>query len=106
MGISIDLYKFEYTKLVNKLMNVDGINDKMKLKMILSECGEIINDTYLILSNQYYEEGNPFYSVAELIDSAFEIEDSFDIFLLERKYAKDYVNVESVAEKLDIELPC
>ena len=104
MGISIDLYKYDYTTLVADLMSVDGINDQKKLEMILSECGEIIHDTYLILNNEYYEDGNPYYSVAVLIDLAFSVEDSFDVTLKNRKCAKDYVNVDDVAKKLNIEL--
>jgi hypothetical protein len=104
MGVSIDLYKYNYPALVESLMKIEGVNDKQKLEKILSKCGEIFGDTYLILNNEYYEDGNPYYGVASLIDSAFGIEDSFDVFLEDRQHAIDYISPEDIAGEVGFEI--
>lgn len=102
MGISIDLYIFEYAKLMKKLIKLGA--EEILLYKILTECGTISGGKYILLNNEKHDDGNPFNIVCDLIDSAFNVRDSIDVFLDDFKMGKNYVDRNEAAEKLGITL--
>lgn len=85
MGIDIELYKYDWDKLIASLLKL-GISDKAKLEEILLYCGEKENNSYYLLNNEAWDEYNCFYAASSVIDQVFDVKDSFDIFLELRNY--------------------
>jgi hypothetical protein len=107
MGMSVDVHSYDYEKLVEKLQKI-GASDKALLEKILAKFGERIGDRYILVNNEYWDEYNSYYNLPNLIDSAFGIKDSFDIFLNGEDCDRRDVNFNAsdceVAEELGIEL--
>lgn len=101
--MSIDLYFFEKEKLLSALETL-GAKDKDLTIRILESCGSFAGDQYIILNNECYDGNNPYYTVATLLDSAFNLENSFDCFLKQRKDGINYVDEEEIAENLGFNL--
>ena len=70
---------YDRAKLLNALKTI-GATDEDRLKLILDKCGSSIGDKFAILDSTL-DEGNPYYTVSELVDLAFDVEGSFDVFL-------------------------
>lgn len=104
MGINIDLNKGSFSLLVSEIMKDKKINDKEMLEKILLEFGEKIEDNYIILNNEYYQDGNCYYKCSEFIDRYFETEDSFDAFIKILKEINCYKEISKAEENLGIEL--
>lgn len=83
-------YIYDRAKLISALKAI-GASDEARLSLILDKCGVEIADKYVILDTTL-DEGNPFYTAPELIDSAFDIDTSIDVFL----QAKDGIDVGKV----------
>ena len=77
----------------------------MAYEKILISFGEKIDDTYLLLQNEAWEDYNSYYSVAEFIDRYFGIEDSFSVICGSMREATCNVSVSEVEYELKIELP-
>ena len=108
MGISIDLYKYDFGRLLDHLMTFEGIDDREKLKEILLDFGEVIDGKYILLNNEHYEDGNCYYNLSAVIDAVFKTENSFDAFLYDaEKSGKErmvsYVDIDDIADKYNIE---
>jgi len=103
MGVYVDLYKFEYDKLVDELLKYDKIENKEMLERILKGFGEKCGDYYFLLNNEYYDEYNSYYEVANLINEYFGVEDSFNVFLKLGDRANCNKHRYTVAEELGIE---
>lgn len=121
MSIDIDLYAYDYNQLVSKIvehLKLDGTEEELqKIEKILERFGYITRDKqeYIILNNEYYEDGNPYFNICDVICSAFgkseSNEDLFgQVFLNFRengakyKYLINYVDKYDVADELNIEL--
>lgn len=105
MGQSIDLHIYELDKL-KAALNKRGAQGEL-LDKILAKCGSVFGNNYVLLNNEVWDGGSPYYNLSSLIDSAFGIEDSFDD-LLHGKYQTEginYVELEEVADELGITLP-
>ena len=104
MGISIDLHVYDYDVLAKALIE-KGATEPL-LGKILEKCGYHLGGKYLLLNNEYYDGYSPYYNVAELVDCAFGIEDSFDVFLniTQDRNGINSVDKEEVAEELGIKL--
>lgn len=85
MGQNIELYAYDWNRLVTALLNL-GVEDQEKLEKILLFCGEKCGNTYHLLNNEAREESNCFYLLPSVIDECFDIEDSFGVFLDLRDY--------------------
>lgn len=85
MGQDIELFKYNWNKLVAALLDW-GADDQAKLEKILLFCGEKCGDNFYLLNNEAWEERNCFYLLSSIIDQYFDVEDSFDIFLNLREY--------------------
>ena len=108
MSISVDLYSYDFGRLLDHLMTFKEIDDREKLKEILLDFGEVLEDKYILLNNELYEDGNCYYNLPEIIDAFFEMRDSFDAFLYnEKKTGKkrmnSYVETDDIADKYNLE---
>lgn len=105
MGMDIDVYKYKFKELKKSFMELPGVNDEDLLTKIMLEFGEVIGDYYIILDNDYYEEGNCFYNLPNMIDKVFNTEDSFDVLLKQRKSLLSYKGLIDAYENLGLEEP-
>lgn len=120
MSIDIDLYAYNYKQLVSKIvehLKLDGTEEELqKIEKILERFGYITNDKkeYIILNNEYYEDGNPYFNICDVICSAFgKSEDEVDLFgnvfcsikdVVKRKTLHNYVDKYETANDLGIDL--
>jgi len=102
MGLSVDLYIYNYENLIKKFMEIGA--DSELLKRILTECGSVSGNKYVLLNNEHYDSSNPFNTVCDLIDSAFNIKDSIDIFLEGYEIGINYIDRYEASERLGIYL--
>lgn len=70
MSIRIELYIVVKADLVQRLVAAGAVRTSLLFE-ILEECGETIGSSYILLDNEYYDDGNPYYSLFELLDAAF-----------------------------------
>lgn len=105
MGIDIDVYKYKFKELKKSFMELPGVNDEDLLTKIMLEFGEVIGDYYIILDNEYYEDGNCFYNLPNMIDKVFNTENSFDVLLKQRKSLLSYKGLIDAYENLGLEEP-
>jgi hypothetical protein len=84
MGISIEMHKFRWNDLFEKIMK-EGIKDTPKnrkqLKKILESFGEHLGGWYIILGNEYYEGYNSYIELSILLDNFFNLKDTFGVLL-------------------------
>ena len=120
MSIDIDLYAYDYKQLVSKIvehLKLDGSEKDLKLiQNILERFGYITldNEEYIILNNEWYEDGNPYLNICTVICSAFgKPEDEVDLFgnvfcsikdVVKRKTLHNYVDKYETANDLGIDL--
>lgn len=79
MGTSIDLYSYDYEKLVNKTMKVCKTEDRNLVEKILLNCGNKIADKYVILNQEFWDGYSCYYNVARVLEKVFDVEDE-DVF--------------------------
>lgn len=103
MGISIDLEKCNYEKLINEFMKDKKINNRELLEKIMAQFGEHIGDYYIILHNEYYEDGICTWNLTSMIDEVFETEDSYNSYLNVREYMINYKEKYDAYTNLGIE---
>ena len=103
MGYDIDVYKYNLKKLKKSFMELPEINDEDLLTKIMLEFGEVIVDYYIILDNDYYEDGNCFYNLPNMIDKVFKTEYSFDVLLKQRESLLSYKELYDAYENLGLE---
>lgn len=77
MGRSIDLYSYDYEKLVKKTMTVCETEDRELVEKILLSCGNKVSDRYIILNQEFWEGYSCYYNVATVLERIFEAEDVF-----------------------------
>lgn len=120
MSVDIDLYAYDYKQLMTKIiehLKLDGTGKDLKIiQNILEKFGYITqdNEEYIILNNEWYEDGNPYFNICFVICSAFgKSEDKVDLFgnvfctikdVVKRKTLHNYVDKYDVADELNIEL--
>ena len=105
MGIDIDVYKYNLKKLKKSFMELPEVNDEDLLTKIMLEFGEVIGDSYIILDNEYYEDGNCFYNLSSMIDQVFETKDSFNVLLDQRESVLSYKELYDAYNNLGLEEP-
>ena len=105
MGMDIDVYKYKFKELKKSFMELPGVNDEELLTKIMLEFGEVIGDYYIILDNDYYEDGNCFYNLPNMIDKVFKTEDSFGVLLEQRESLLSYKALCDAYENLGLEEP-
>lgn len=103
--MSIDLNIYDKQELLENLEKW-GADNKELLMKILEACGTFIADKYVLLNNEYYGDGSPYYNVATLVDSAFKKGNSFNVFCGGTKSEEgiNYVEAHEVADALGFEI--
>lgn len=104
MGISVEMNVGNYETIRSALIEM-GVPDEPFLDEILQLFGQKSGDSFSLLNNEYYEEYNSYYGVAEFIDRYYGVEDSFIAFLRNMKEANCNINVYDAAEALGVKLP-
>lgn len=104
MGATIELKTGDYNTIKNQLIDEFNITEVDLLEKILLSFGDKIDNTYILLNNEYDEESNSYYGVSEFIDKYFKA-DSFDVFLRNMTEGTANVNAYDVADNLGVELP-
>ena len=105
MGYDIEVYKYNLKELKKSFMELPEINDEDLLTKIMLEFGEVIGDYYIILDNEYYEDGNCFYNLSSMIDKVFNTEDSFDVLLKQREFLLSHKELYDAYDNLGLEEP-
>lgn len=77
MGRSIDLYSYDYEKLINKILKVCNTEDEELVEKILLSCGNKIGDRYIILNQELWEDCSCYYNVSIALERIFKIYDVF-----------------------------
>lgn len=79
--MDIELYKYDYNKLVNTIMEqFPQVQDRIMLEKILVSFGENINGTYILLRNDYYDDDNSYFNVLRLLETYFDIDGVGNVF--------------------------
>lgn len=105
MGVNIDIHIYDKKELVEGLKNW-GANNEQLLNKILDACGKFTTIEYIVLHNEYYSDGNPYFNLSSLLDSAFNKKDSFDVLCckVKSKRGVNFVDEYEVAEELGFEI--
>ena len=77
MSMSVDLYSYNFEKLINKILTFCKTDDKELVEKVLLSCGNKIGDKYIILNQELWEEYNCYYNVARVLEKIFHVEDVF-----------------------------
>lgn len=104
MGRAVELKVGNYDTVLNKLVDKFEIEDVEFLEKVLLSFGEKLGDSYVLLHNEYYEEFNSYFNVAEFIDRYYDV-DSFNVFLDNMTEGVSNMNTYDVADNLGVELP-
>ena len=105
MGTYIDLYECDYNQFLVRIIDELCIRAALA-ESILRGCGCRINNTYLILSNEYYEDEDPFSTLTDLLQSAAtKDKDALDLILeICTDTKRSSVEPGEIAERLGIKL--
>lgn len=106
MSMSVDLYKLNYKKFVNKLMESPKINDKELLEKIILGFGNKVGDDLVILHNEFWEDGICDWNMSTMITEIFDLQDDGEyvdnIFYKLRKILIGYKTIDEAYENLEI----
>ena len=103
MGISIDLEKVNYEKLIEELMKDKKINDRELLEKIILEFANLVGEDLVLLHNEYYEDGICTWNLFNMIDEVFETEDTYSKYIKIREDMIDYKEIDEAYENLGLE---
>lgn len=107
MSINIDLNRYDYDKTKKALLEKTKEKDETMIDKILQEFGTKINNDYIILNNEYYEDGNCFYRVMEFIERYYKFEDGdvYECFIRsDNETMIDYKEIDQACENLGIDI--
>lgn len=77
MGVSVDLYSYDYELLVNGIRDYVGASDTDVINGILALGGSVIGDKYILLNNELWDGCSPYYNVAQALENYYNAEDVF-----------------------------
>lgn len=84
MGICVDLYKYDKQKLINEILRVGKIEEKEEnlilINFILDCFGDTIGEKYILLNNEFWQNGNCYYNISTVFEKVFNIPDENDFF--------------------------
>lgn len=106
MSISVDLYKLNYKKFVDKLMENQKINNRELLEKIILEFGNKVGKDLIILDNEFWEDGICSWNMFTMIEEVFELEDDeyiSDVFYELQKGLIKYKEIDDAYENLGLE---
>lgn len=80
------------------------INDRVLLGKILDCFGTTFGDSYIILNNEYYEDGNCYYNLSTVISRVFKVDgDPFDVQLDLEEEGLNYKEIYDAFEELGLD---
>ena len=106
MSISVDLYKLNYKKFVDKLMENQKINNRELLEKIILEFGNKVGKDLIILDNEFWKDGICSWNMFTMIEEVFELEDDeyiSDVFYELQKGLINYKEIDDAYENLGLE---
>ena len=103
MGCDIEMHKYKFKELKKSFMELPEVDNEDLLTKIMLEFGEVIGDYYIILDNDYYEDGNCFYNLSNMIDEVFKTKNSFDILLKQWTPVISYKELYEAYDNLGLE---
>lgn len=103
MGRSIDLYSYDYEKLVNKILQVCNTDNRELIEKVLTTCGNHVGDRYIILNQEFWEGYSCYYNVASVLEKMFKVEDVFgEVFCTFNDEETDKQELINVIEEYEI----
>ena len=75
MSMSVDLYKLNYKRFVDKLMENQKINNRELLEKIILEFGNKVGEDLIILENEFWEDGICTQNMQNMITEVFNLQD-------------------------------
>ena len=107
MSMSVDLYKLNYKKFVDKLMENPKINDRELLEEIILEFGNKIGEDLVILENEFWEDGICTWNMTNMITEVFNLQDDCEyvdniLYNLEQDLI-NYKEIDKAYENLGLE---
>lgn len=107
MSMSVDLYKLNYKKFVDKLMENPKINDRELLEKIILEFGNKIGKDLIILENEFWEDGICTWNMLNMITEVFNLQDGCqyadNIFYNLKQDLINYKEIDKAYENLGLE---
>ena len=105
--MSVDLYKLNYKKFVDKLMENPKINDRELLEKIILEFGNKIGEDLVILENEFWEDGICTWNMTNMITEVFNLQDDCEyvdniLYNLEEDLIK-YKEIDDAYDNLGLE---
>lgn len=107
MGINIDLRRYDYKKTKKALLELTKEEDETMIEKILSEFGTKIDNDYIVLCNEYYEDGHCLWNCMSFIEQYYKLEEdtAYDCFIRsENKPMVDYKPIDEACENLGIDI--
>ena len=71
MNKCMDLYSYDYNKLINKIKEFCKTDNIHKIEEIFNYFGNKIGDRYIILDQELYEDENCYNNICRIIDKVF-----------------------------------
>lgn len=101
MSVNTELLIYDKEELVTNL-KANGVDDEALLFDMLAECGEIAEDRYYIMDNEYADIRNPIRVLGNLLDSnfAFKGDDCLDFCEVLSECSYEYGNMFIDGEQL------
>ena len=99
--MSVDLYKLNYKKFVDKLMENPKINDRELLEKIILEFGNKIGEDLVILENEFWEDGICTWNMFAMITEIFELEEDDYVDIVFSKLQKSLIEYKEIDDAYD-----
>lgn len=106
MSVCVDLNRYDYNKTKKALLEKTKEKDETMIDKILQEFGTKIDNDYVLLNNEFWEESNCFYNIMEFIEKYYKFEDGdvYECFIRSDKDEMiDYKDIEQACENLGID---
>lgn len=107
MSVCVDLNRYDYEKTKRALLEKTKEKDETMIDKILQEFGTKIDNDYIILNNEFWEDYNCFYNVMEFIERYYGFEDGdvYECFIRSiKEEMTDYKDIEQACENLGIDI--
>ena len=105
--MSVDVYKLNYKKFVDKLMKNPKINDRELLEKIILEFGNKLGKDFIIIENTFFGKGICTLNMKNMITEVFDLQDNceyvINIFYELGKVLFVYKSINEAYENLGLE---
>lgn len=104
MSICVDLDRFDYKKTKQKIKEFTKEENDLFIDKILNEFGTVIGNDYIVLNNEYCEEGNCFYKLIEFLERYYKLAEGegYDLLVSLDKGMVEYKEIEFACKNLGI----